>query len=169
VNAYLGIGANLGPRERSVLGAMRRLDGVDGLTVVRSSSLYESEAEGMGEAPPFVNAVTQVHTLLSPGDLLNRVKTIERAMGRRGGHNRPREIDIDLVACGDRVVDTPGLTLPHPRFYERSFVVVPLQEIAPRFVCPRTGRSIGELAARLTGRAVLARVSGRGLYPRVAP
>lgn len=167
MNAYLGIGANLGPRERSILEALRRIDAGGGTRVVRTSALYECDAVGMGLAPPFINAVTQVHALLSPGDLLKRVKAVERAMGRSGGHNRPREIDIDLIAVGDRLIDTPDLTLPHPRYDERAFVLIPLREIAPRFVCPRTGRSIDELAGRLTGTAAVRRVSGRALFPRV--
>lgn len=164
MDAYLAIGANLGQRERAVLEAVRHLDR-RGESVVRLSGLYETDAVGMGAAPPFINAVTQVRTLLSPEDLLKRVKAIEKAMGRRGGHYQSREIDIDLVACGERVQETPVLTLPHPRYHQRAFVLRPLCEIAPGFVCPRTGRSIAELVDGLGDRAGVARISGRGLYP----
>jgi 2-amino-4-hydroxy-6-hydroxymethyldihydropteridine diphosphokinase len=164
VDAYLAIGANLGGREQAVLAAARHLDR-GGDSVLRLSGLYETDAVGMGAAPPFINAVTQVRTLLSPEDLLNRVKAIEKAMGRRGGHYRSREIDIDLVACGERVQEGPTLTLPHPRYHQRAFVLRPLYEIAPGFVCPRTGRSIAELVEALDDRGRVTRVSGRGLYP----
>jgi len=163
------MGSNLGRREGAVLEALRRIDGGEGVVVVRCSGLYETDPVGMGIAPPFINAVTQVRTLLSPLDLLNRLKTIEKAMGRRGGHNESREIDIDLVACGPGIVATRELTLPHPRYHERAFVLRPLCEIAPGFVCPRTGRSIDELIERLEPAEVVSRVSGRGLYPRVTP
>jgi 2-amino-4-hydroxy-6-hydroxymethyldihydropteridine diphosphokinase len=165
---FLGIGANLGRRESSVLAALRKIDG-DGVTVIACSSLYETEAVGMGVAPRFINAVAEVHTLLSPLVLLKRLNTIEKEMGRRGGHNVSREIDIDMIARGADVFTTRDLTLPHPRYDERAFVLLPLREIAPGFVCPRTGRSIDRMIELLNGHHGVTRVSGRGLYPRARP
>lgn len=169
MEAYLGIGANLGQRERSVLEALRRIESDAIARVLRTSALYETEAVGMGLAPPFVNAVTQVRSLLSPKDMLIRLKAVESAMGRRGGHNDSREIDIDLIACGRTVMETGELTLPHPRYHERGFVLIPLAEIAPGFVCPRTGLTVEQMIERLTARAGVVRISTRGLIPRATP
>lgn len=169
MEAFIAIGSNLGERERAALASLRWIEAEAAATVVRCSSLYETAAVGMGEAPPFVNAVVQVRPLLSPEDLLKRLKTIEKRMGRRGGHNVPREIDLDLIAYGCEQVDTPELTVPHPRFHERAFVLLPLREIAPAFSCPRTGRAIDRLIARLETRDRVVRVSRRNLIPRAAP
>ena len=95
MSAYIAIGANLGRREHSVLAAARAVAETGAAEVCAISSLYETEAVGMREARPFVNAVMEVRALLSPSDLLIRLKTIENDLGRRGGHNRPREIDLD--------------------------------------------------------------------------
>ena len=125
------------------------------------SSLYESEADGIAGAPRFINAVAEVEALLPAVDLLERLKAIEADMGRTGGHQQSREIDLDLISCGTQTgVDGP-LILPHPRFHQRAYVLIPLQEIAPGFVCPRTGTPVAELVSRLDARARLARVSGR--------
>jgi 2-amino-4-hydroxy-6-hydroxymethyldihydropteridine diphosphokinase len=164
--AYVALGANLGARERNVLGAVRRLAVVDDVAVTRVSSLYESAAVGMGTAPPFVNAVVELVTLLSSRDLLERMQAIEAAMGRRSGHNQSREIDLDLIAFGSVVVDDAELVLPHPRYAGRAFVLVPLAEICPDFRDPRTNRGIRELLAGLADAADVRRVSGRGWVAR---
>lgn len=165
---YLGIGSNLGNRECRILEAVRRLE-VHGISVVALSSLYETEpAEGVGGGR-FINAVAEVRTLLCPADLLKRLKTIEKSMGRSGGHNRPREIDIDIVSLGDSVLDTADLVIPHPRYGERAFVVVPLKEIAPDFRCPRSGLGIDDLLEKLGSHAAIARVSGRRVVAATSP
>lgn len=168
-DAYVGLGANLDRREEAVLVALRHLAADASVEVLDCSSLYETDAVDMGDAAPFINAVVRIRALLSPEDLLNRLKTIEKRMGRRGGHLAPREIDLDLVVCGDALVETPDLTLPHPRYRERAFVLVPLREIAPDFVCPRSGRGVDELIASLGRIEGVARVSGRVLIPRTTP
>jgi 2-amino-4-hydroxy-6-hydroxymethyldihydropteridine diphosphokinase len=89
------------------------------------------------------------------------LKVIETGMGRTGGHQQSREIDLDLVSYGEELVASEALVLPHPRFHERHFVLVPLREIAPGFVCPRTGRGVDDMLARLPGDGGVARVSGR--------
>lgn len=164
--AYVGLGSNLGRREAAVLQAARELERRRAARVIRLSSLYETDAVEIGEAPRFVNAVAQVVPLLRPGDLLERLKSIEAGMGRTGGHAQSREIDLDLVAYGDEVFRGERLVLPHPRFHRRAFVLVPLREIAPGFVCPRTGLGVAELIGRLDGDGGVARVSGRSLVPR---
>ncbi len=162
VAAFLALGANLGARERRVLEAARLLARETG-PLEALSSLWESPAVGMGAAPAFVNAVARVATLLSPVDLLERVQAVERVLGRTGGHWRPREIDVDIVALGDRTVRRPGLEIPHPRMPERLFVLLPLREVAPAFRCPRTGASIDAMirAARAAGAVEPVRIARR--------
>lgn len=166
---YLALGANLGERERRVLEALRRLEAGGAAVVVRCSGLYESAAVDMGEAPPFINAVAEVRALLPPSDLLSRLKTMEKEMGRRAGHNAPREIDIDIVAWGGRAVVSPDLVLPHPRYATRPFVLVPLGEVAPRFTCPLTGTPIEQMIRAAGGATGVRRVSGRHLVPAATP
>ncbi len=164
--AYVGLGANLGRREEAVLGALRRIESHGAGRVVRVSHLYESEPEGIPGAPRFVNAVAEVAPLLRPTDLLQRLKRIEAAMGRRGGHGESREIDLDIITVGDEVSETETLVLPHPRFHRRAFVLIPLRDVAPGFRCPRTGRTIDELVGSLTDAGSLRRIGGRALVMR---
>jgi 2-amino-4-hydroxy-6-hydroxymethyldihydropteridine diphosphokinase len=165
---YLGLGSNLGSRERQVFAAIHALNQA-GVRVVACSSLYESEpAEGAGGGR-FINAVVEVRTLLYPMDLLKRLKTIEKSMGRTGGHNRPREIDIDILSYGDHVLDSADLVIPHPRLGDRAFVLLPLKEIAPRFRCPRCGRGIDELIGSLGNDMDITRVSGRQVIAAISP
>ena len=164
--AYVALGSNLGRRERAVLGAARALGGGGSVRLLGLSSLYESAALGIPDAPPFINAVAQVASLLPPLDLLERLQAIEASGGRTGGHWQSREIDLDLIAVGDEVVAGDRLTLPHPRFHERAFVLIPLREVAAGFVCPRTGRRIDDLAAALPAQGGLVRISGRSLAMR---
>lgn len=164
--AYIALGANLGRREESVLRALRRLETRGAGRVLRISSLYESAAAGMGVAPPFINAVAELVPLLRPPDLLERMQAIEAEFGRTGGHNQSREIDLDLVAFADEVTDSSALVLPHPRFHERAFVVIPLSEIAPTFFHPKTLWPIGELVAALADAGSVRLVSSRGWIVR---
>jgi 2-amino-4-hydroxy-6-hydroxymethyldihydropteridine diphosphokinase len=94
-------------------------------------------------------------------DLLKRLKAMEKAAGRTGDHNEPRELDIDIVAYGGSIVRRDELTVPHPRYRDRAFVLIPLREIAPYFVCPATGRSIDELISSLSGEQAVSRASSR--------
>jgi 2-amino-4-hydroxy-6-hydroxymethyldihydropteridine diphosphokinase len=165
---YLGLGSNLGNRELLILEALREIE-ASGIGVTACSSLYETEpAEGVGGGK-FVNAVAEVRTLLCPEDLLIRLKTIEKSMGRTGSHNRPREIDIDILSLGNTVVDTAELTIPHPRLGGRAFVLLPLREIAPAFLCPLTGRSVDEMIESLGSNLAVSRISGRHVIAGLVP
>ncbi|HEY3414522.1 MAG TPA: 2-amino-4-hydroxy-6-hydroxymethyldihydropteridine diphosphokinase [Armatimonadota bacterium] len=128
VRTYLGLGTNLGDREANLREAVRRLRELG--TVVRQSKVLESAPWGYTDQPDFLNMVVALDTILPPLDLLRAVKAIESIMGRvpavRYG---PRLIDIDLLLYGDVTMDTPELTLPHPRMGERDFVMVPLREL----------------------------------------
>lgn len=158
----------MGNREQTVLRAIRLLSG-RGMTVVACSSLYETKpAEGVG-GNDFINAAVEVRSLLCPEDLLNRLKSIENSLGRTGGHNRPREIDIDIVCVEDVVLETEDLILPHPRYGRRAFVLLPLKEIAPGFRCPRSGRTIDELIRALAGDQTVVPASKRGVVLAESP
>jgi 2-amino-4-hydroxy-6-hydroxymethyldihydropteridine diphosphokinase len=161
VIAYVGLGSNLGRREAAVLAALRRLESSGAARVNALSSLHESEPDGIPGAPRFVNAVAEVEPLLPAVDLLERMKSIEADMGRTSGHQQSREIDLDLITCGAGTGVFGALILPHPRFHSRAYVLIPLQEIAPNFVCPRTGIPVSELVAHLGNGSGVERISGR--------
>jgi 2-amino-4-hydroxy-6-hydroxymethyldihydropteridine diphosphokinase len=158
---YASVGANVGDREAAVLGVSRAIEERGAGRRVRMSSLYETAPVGCARMGLFINAVVEFESLLCPEDLLKRFKEIEKAAGRRGGHNEPRELDLDIVAIGAATIRTDELTVPHPRYRERAFVLVPLMEIAPGFVCPETGRRIGEIVSSLRGSQGIVTVSSR--------
>ena len=147
-----------------MLRAIRRVDGDPDVRVTGASSLYDTSPVGVTSPRSFVNAVARVETLLFPTDLLKRLQGIERDLGRFGGHNAPREIDIDIIVYGDTVMETPDLVVPHPRYADRAFVLVPLAEIEPGFSCPMTGHSVDRMMQQLANapRAQrVTRISGR--------
>ncbi len=159
--AYLSIGSNLGKREIAVLSVPRIIEQAATGTNVRLSSLYETEPVGCLPMDRFVNAVVEFEPLLYGEDLLNRLQTIEKSLGRCGGHNEPRELDIDILTLGGQVFETKTLTVPHPRYRDRGFVLIPLKELAPGFVCPATGRRIDDLVEALPSSDGVVRISSR--------
>jgi 2-amino-4-hydroxy-6-hydroxymethyldihydropteridine diphosphokinase len=138
--AYVGLGANLGEREQTILRAAELLG------ARRLSPLHETEPWGVRDQPHFVNAVAELETALEPRDLLEELLWVEGELGRVRDGTRwgPRTIDLDLLVYGDRIVDEPGLTVPHPRLAERLFVLEPLAELAPALVVPGMG-SVADL------------------------
>jgi len=149
--AYIGLGSNLGEREVKIRGALDALAAAEGLELVRVSELRETDPVGYEDQPKFLNGVAVVETTVSAHDLLSRLLEIERELGRdRASSERwgPRTIDLDLLVYGDRVIDEPGLRVPHPRIHERGFVLEPLAELAPRLVVPGRGR-VSDLLAGL--------------------
>jgi GTP cyclohydrolase-4 len=132
---YLALGANLGDRQANMLQALQSIR--TAASVESVSSFFETEPVGYLDQPDFLNMTCQVTTDLSPLELLHFLKQIERQMGRQSSfRNAPRPIDIDILLFDDLVLETPELTIPHPRMSERAFVLAPLVEIAPEVIHP---------------------------------
>lgn len=149
MRAYVGLGANLGDREATLRRAVELLGAEPGVDVVAVSTLRETDPVGYLEQPSFLNGAVAVETELEPLELLARLLAVERELGRErtGPRFGPRTIDLDLLLYGDRVVEEPGLTVPHPRLAERPFALEPLAELDPGLKLP-DGRGVGELLAR---------------------
>jgi len=153
---FISIGSNLGPRKANCLEAVRRLSEADSITLVRRSPLYETSPWGRAGQGPFVNCAVEAATTLSPHKLLETLKKIESDMGRRpSGRWGPRPIDLDIIFYGGKIIETPGLTVPHPHAHERGFVLAPLADIAPDFRHPAIGRSVKELLSGLEKRGAV--------------
>ena len=157
---YIGIGSNTGDRKTNCLEAIRLLK-ENGVSVIKQSSMYETEPWGIKDQPRFINMAVEVETELSPKYLLQALKDIERRLGRKtssaplrgagGGPLRPvgrwgpRAIDLDILLYNGLVVDEPDLKIPHPLIEEREFVLNPLSEIAPDAMHPALKKTIREL------------------------
>ncbi|WP_310565227.1 2-amino-4-hydroxy-6-hydroxymethyldihydropteridine diphosphokinase [Hydrogenophaga sp.] len=136
VTAYVALGANLGDAAQTLRDALHRLDHTPGLRLIHASSLYRT-APIDSSGPDYLNAVAEVSTTLTAPALLAALQAIELAHGReRPYRNAPRTLDLDLLLYGDARIESPALTVPHPRMGERAFVLVPLAEIAPNTVSP---------------------------------
>ena len=135
--AYLGLGSNMGDSRRHIEGALREIDALPGTQVLRTSPLYSSKPWGKAEQPDFVNAVVEIATELLPRELLNAVKAIERAHGRVPGERwGPRPLDIDILLHSAGTVSLPDLEVPHPRMWQRAFVLRPLADLRPDLLAP---------------------------------
>jgi len=142
--AFIGLGSNLGDREALIRQAAELIG------ARRLSTIIETEPWGYHEQPRFLNAVAELDTDLEPRALLDLLLDVERRLGRQRTGRRwgPRTIDLDLLLYGDRVVDEPGLTVPHPSLAERLFVLEPLAELAPSLKIPGNG-TVQDLIAGL--------------------
>jgi 2-amino-4-hydroxy-6-hydroxymethyldihydropteridine diphosphokinase len=143
VTVYLSLGSNLGNRQANLDMALKLLS--ERMRMGKVSSIYDTEPLGNVNQPRFLNLAAEVSTRLTPEGLLALTKGIERKMGRYSRSGEPRIIDIDIVLYGDTVLDTPDLVIPHPKMAERSFVLMPLAEIAPDLVHPVLKKTIKEL------------------------
>ena len=128
--AYIALGSNIGEREETLRQAIANLDKLEGITVLGCSNLYETEPVGYLEQDLFLNMVIEISCELPPEQLLAEMLSLELELGRkRLIVNGPRTIDLDLLWVEGTVMDTPQLTLPHPRMFERAFVLVPLSDV----------------------------------------
>ena len=139
--AYLGLGSNMGNRQDNLNRALDFLS--QRLRIGEVSSIYDTEPMGNINQSRFLNLVCQVYTSLTPTELLSLAKGIENKLGRVSSKsNAPRPIDIDILFYGEQVMETPELTIPHPRLAESAFVLVRLAKIAPELVHPVSGITI---------------------------
>jgi 2-amino-4-hydroxy-6-hydroxymethyldihydropteridine diphosphokinase len=144
VPAFLGLGSNLGDRLGNLRRAVDLLDDEDGITVVRTSRVYETAPVGPPQ-PEYLNAVVEVATDLAPHDLLQVCLGVEERMGRvRAERWGPRVIDVDVLTYGRERIEEADLVVPHPRMHERAFVLVPLLELDADPPLPG-GRQVGDL------------------------
>lgn len=131
VAAWVALGANLGDAQATLERALTALEALPDTRLSKRSSLYRT-APVDATGPDFINAVAEIRTSLEAHALLAALQSIEQSEGReRPWRNAPRTLDLDLLLYGDERIDTPALTVPHPRMQERAFVLVPLAEIAP--------------------------------------
>jgi 2-amino-4-hydroxy-6-hydroxymethyldihydropteridine diphosphokinase len=143
---FVGLGANLGDARTTLQAAFDALNQLPGTRCVARSSLYRS-APVDADGPDYVNAVAELRTKMQPPVLLRALQAVETRFGReRPYHHAPRTLDLDLLLYGQRCIETPALTLPHPRMHERAFVLVPLAELAPELAAaPPPGQRIHRL------------------------
>ncbi|MHD0398597.1 2-amino-4-hydroxy-6-hydroxymethyldihydropteridine diphosphokinase [Staphylococcus simulans] len=145
-DVFLGLGSNVGDRENQLKEAIRLLDEQPGIQVVKVSSFYETEPVGYVDQPDFLNLCVEIQTELSPKAVLESGLGIEQQLHRvRKERWGPRTLDIDILLYGDQIIEEEDLTVPHPRMTERAFVLIPLQEIAPNKVEPRTQTKIKDI------------------------
>jgi 2-amino-4-hydroxy-6-hydroxymethyldihydropteridine diphosphokinase len=144
---YLGLGSNLGEREANLKRALELLN-TDLISVTRQSSIYETAPMDVTDQPAFLNMVVECRAGHLPIQLMKKLLKLEKQMGRdrssKAVKRGPRLIDIDLLLYGNSVINTPGLTVPHPGMLARRFVLEPLLELAPRIRDPRTNRLMAD-------------------------
>ncbi len=134
VIAYLGLGSTLGEPAQAVRQALNDLGQLPHTLLLAASDLYRT-APHEAQGPDFINAVAAVQTRLTAPDLLAALQGLEQAAGReRPWHHAPRTLDLDLLMYGDARIDSPALIVPHPRWTQRAFVLVPLAQVAPQRV-----------------------------------
>lgn len=145
---YIGLGSNLDNPLQQVATAFDELQRLPHSRLTARSSLYRSDPLGPQDQPEYVNAVAELHTSLQPLQLLDALQAIEQAHRRvRERHWGPRTLDLDILLYGDLVSDLPRLQVPHPQMHLRSFVLVPLHQIAPELQVPGLG-SLSDLLAQ---------------------
>lgn len=143
---FLGLGSNLGDREKNIKEALKRLRESGIAREIKISSFYETEPEGVKNQPFFLNAVLEMETFLSPRNLLDALQVLERQLGRKKGRKwGPRIIDLDILFYGNLVMKEKDLEIPHPLLAERSFVLTPLAELAPETIHPALKKTVSVL------------------------
>ena len=151
-SVFLGLGSNLGNREKNIEQALDLLNDHPDISVIKTSSFTETLAVSTYQQPKYLNGAAEISTFLTPVELLDITESIERTLGRNSkGLGDPRIIDIDLLFYNDDIVSTDRLSIPHSLAHERLFVLTPLAEIAPDYVHPILNASILELKDQLHG------------------
>lgn len=143
--AYIGLGSNLGDGLHNLLTAWQRLGMQPEITLLALSSPYRTSPVGMQSSFWFTNAVGRIATGLAPEELLRCLLRVEQDMGRRRELGQDREIDLDLLLYGSKVITDPGISVPHPQMHKRLFVLEPLCELDADLLHPALGRSMREL------------------------
>ena len=148
IEAWIGLGANLGDRAATLDAALERVDRLEETRVTAVSRYYFTPPWGETDQPEFLNAAARLRTALAAEALLQGLLAIESELGRERTARRwgPRVVDLDLLLYGEERIDRPELTVPHPRLSERAFVLVPLLELAPDLSVPGEGRADALLA-----------------------
>ncbi len=150
---YLGLGSNLGDRQANLSAALAQIE--PDIRVKAVSSLYETDPVGPQGQSAYYNAACRAVTYLAPRALLERVKAVEQALGRKAGPRwGPRLIDIDILLYGDESIGEEGLRIPHPELPKRAFVLAPLVEVAAGVVHPELRETIDRLAGAVDGAGV---------------
>ncbi len=145
-DVFLGLGSNVGDREAYLKASREAVNKLKKTTIIRSSSIYETEPWGIEKQSPFLNQIIEIETELTPLELFAACQNIEIKLKRRKTEKwGPREIDIDLLLYGEFVIDNEKIQIPHPRLSERRFVLIPLSEIAPKLKVPGLERSVEAL------------------------
>ncbi len=148
--AYIGLGSNLGDREKSIQSAVKMLGETEGTDVVRTSDIIETAPLGQMNQPEYLNAAAEIETTLGAEDLHKKMADIETLLGREKKEKwASRIIDLDLLLFGREIIKNPGLTVPHPQMHLRSFVLKGMCRLNPELVHPVINESMNELAARL--------------------
>ena len=158
IDAYIGIGANLGNAQESVRQAIDRLSSLPKTRVVRQSSLFRTAPIDAG-GDDYVNAVACVKTQLDAHELLAQLQAIENEFGRERPYvNAPRTLDLDILLYGNRQIDSASLTVPHPRLTQRAFALIPLLQIDPLIAIP--GKGAAHLFAPAVAGQKISKIAG---------
>lgn len=150
--SFVGLGSNIEPREENLNRALQLIEENDDVTIVKRSSIYETEPVDYTEQDKFLNMVIKLKTSMKNLELLQFLQEVETTLGRKREEEiekGPRTIDLDILLFNNENRDLDVLRIPHPRMHERAFVLVPLSEIAPDQVMPTSGRRIDELLEQL--------------------
>jgi 2-amino-4-hydroxy-6-hydroxymethyldihydropteridine diphosphokinase len=167
--AYLGLGSNIENREEHLRSAVRQLSNRS-MDILQCAAVYSTEPRDLLDQPWFLNTVLHARTELSARALLVACLEVETENGRtRDVPKGPRTLDIDILFYGTGIVREPGLTIPHPRFSERRFVLAPMVEIAPALVDPVTGKTMRELLDVCPDTATIVRVYDAQAFFRLSP